>query len=75
MSAHITCIPFRSDGVLEEGIRLLEDMTTINKNAKEAVSLGDGTLKEANDTYETLTGKNNNRNEIYWFGIFRTIWF
>lgn len=57
MSAHITRIPFRSDGVLEEGIRLLEDMTTINKNAKEAVSLGDGTLKEANDTYETLTGK------------------
>lgn len=51
-------------------------MTTINKNAKEAVSLGDGTLKEANDTYETLTGKNNNnRNVIYWFGIFRTIWF
>lgn len=49
--------PFRSDGVLEDGFRLLEHMTIINKNAKEAVALGDGTLKEANDTYETLTGK------------------
>lgn len=46
---------FRSNDGLEEGIRLLEHLTYINKKAKEAVALGDGTLKEANDTYETLT--------------------
>lgn len=47
---------YRSNEELEDGIRLLEHLAFINKNAKEAVSLGDGTLKEANDTYETLTG-------------------
>lgn len=41
----------------DEAIKLLEHLNFINKNAKEAVALGDGTLKEANDTYQTLTGK------------------
>lgn len=49
-------IEFRSNEELEEGIRLMEHLTFINKKAKDAVALGDGTLKEANDTYETLTG-------------------
>lgn len=40
----------------DDAIKLLEHLNFINNNAKEAVSLGDGTLKEANDTYQTLTG-------------------
>lgn len=54
---HNIRFPFRSNEGLEAGIRLLEDATKINEQAKQAIALGDGTLKEANETYETLTGK------------------
>lgn len=47
---------FRSIEEQDEAIRLLEHLTFINNNAKEAVGLGDGTLKEANNTYHTLAG-------------------
>lgn len=40
----------------DEAIKLMEHLTFINSNAKEAVALGDGTLKEANNTYQTLAG-------------------
>lgn len=42
-----------------EAIRLLEHLQTIHTTAKEAVALGDGTLKEANNTYHILAGFQN----------------
>lgn len=47
---------FRSIEEQDEAIKLMEHLTFINRNAKEAVALGDGTLKEANNTYQTLAG-------------------
>lgn len=40
-----------------EALRTLEHLEEINKNAKEAVALGDDTLKEANNTYHTFAGE------------------
>lgn len=37
-------------------MKLLEDAKTSNEIAKEAVAQGDGTLKEANATYQILSG-------------------
>lgn len=48
----------RSAEQQDEAIKLQEHLNFINAEAKKAVALGDGTLKEANDTYQTLTGKN-----------------
>lgn len=39
-----------------EATALLEHMKDIHKAAVEAVALGDNTLKEAKNTYETLAG-------------------
>lgn len=47
---------FRSNEAQDEAIKLLDHLNFINKKAKEAVAEGDGTLKEANSTYQTLTG-------------------
>lgn len=41
----------------EEALKVLETLQHIHATAKEAVALGDGTLKEAKNTYETLAGK------------------
>lgn len=41
----------------EEALRTLENLKEIHRNAKEAVALGDGTLKEANNTYHTFAGE------------------
>lgn len=41
----------------DEAVKLLEHLNYIHTTAKEAVALGDGTLKEANNTYNTLAGK------------------
>lgn len=40
----------------EEALLMLEHVKTMHTTAVEAVSLGDGTLKEANNTYNTLAG-------------------
>lgn len=40
----------------DEAIKLAEHLNFINANAKEAVALGDNTLKDANNTYHTLAG-------------------
>lgn len=40
----------------EEALRTLQKLEEIHTNAKEAVALGDGTLKEANNTYHTFAG-------------------
>lgn len=49
----------RSNEQQEEAIRLLEHLQFIHTTAKEAVALGDGTLKEANNTYHILAGFQN----------------
>lgn len=41
----------------EDGKQLLDQIEFIHSQAKEAVTLGDGTIKEANNTYYTLAGK------------------
>lgn len=46
----------RANEQQEEAIKLLEHLKYIYTNAKEAVALGDGTLREANNTYHTLAG-------------------
>lgn len=46
----------RSNSQQEEAIQLLEHVKTMHTTAQEAVALGDGTLKEANNTYNTLAG-------------------
>lgn len=51
--------PDRSNEQQLEAIRLLEHLQTIHTTAKEAVALGDGTLKEANNTYHILAGFQN----------------
>lgn len=47
----------RSQVQQDEAVKLLEHLNYIYTTAKEAVALGDGTLKEANNTYNTLAGK------------------
>lgn len=49
----------RSNAQQEEAVRLLEHLQLIHTTAKEAVALGDGTLKEANNTYHILAGFQN----------------
>jgi len=46
----------RSQVQQDEAVKLLEHLSYIHTTAKEAVALGDGTLKEANNTYNTLAG-------------------
>lgn len=46
----------RSNVQQEEAISLLEHLKGVYTTAQEAVALGDGTLKEANNTYHTLAG-------------------
>lgn len=46
----------RSNAQQEEAISLLEHLKGVYTTAQEAVALGDGTLKEANNTYHTLAG-------------------
>lgn len=41
----------------EDALRTLQSLEEIHTNAKEAVALGDGTLKEANNTYHTFAGE------------------
>lgn len=48
----------------DEALRTLENLEEIHKNAKEAVELGDGTLKEANNTYHTFAGECNLPNQF-----------
>lgn len=56
--------PFsRADKQREDAIKLLEEAKTSNEIAKEAVAQGDGTLKEANDTYHILSGFSNKVSE------------
>lgn len=40
-----------------EALETLKELEDIHTSAKEAVALGDGTLKEANNTYHTFAGK------------------
>lgn len=47
---------FRSRVLQEEADKALETLQHIHTMAKEAVALGDGTLKEATNTYNTLAG-------------------
>lgn len=51
--------PSSSNEQQEEAIKLLEHLQFIHTTAKEAVALGDGTLKEANNTYHILAGFQN----------------
>lgn len=46
----------RSNAQQEDAISLLEHLKGVYTTAQEAVALGDGTLKEANNTYHTLAG-------------------
>lgn len=39
----------------------MEHLSFIGISARDAVASGDGTLKEANDTYQTLAGKKKNK--------------
>lgn len=44
----------RSARQQDDSLQTLEHLNQIHKDANEAVALGDGTLKEANNTYHTL---------------------
>lgn len=48
---------YRSTADQADAKQLLEHVEFIYSQAKEAVTLGDGTLQEANNTYYTLAGK------------------
>lgn len=48
---------YRSLANQEDGKQLLDQIEFLHSQAKEAVTLGDGTIKEANNTYYTLAGK------------------
>lgn len=54
MYAKVPVSPIRSIRQQEDNLNTLEHLNIIHNNAVEAVALGDGTLKEANNTYHTL---------------------
>lgn len=53
----------RADKQREDAVKLLEEVKTSNEIAKEAVAQGDATLKEANNTYQVLSGFQNKVSE------------